>query len=466
MQVTVKNVEGGKATIEVVAEYSQYETLYKKAFNELAAKVSVPGFRKGHAPKDIVFARCNPSALEKAANAIIDETINKALAESKLDILPPDVDAISVSNFAPNKDENQVVYTVVAPVYPSVEKKDLKGVNLELVKCVVSDADVDSMLENLRKQHAKAQVTEGAEIAKGTVANIDFLGKKDGVPFEGGAATGYDLNIDTASMIPGFIDQLMGHKAGEEFTIECTFPENYHAEELKGAKATFDIKVNSVAVMTLPEVNEDFLKLFGFETKGVEAFKKSLRANLEQQASFNNDTFNLSLIGDALLEQYPDLTAPESLVLARAKSLVARQFGGKIDKKLLEIFVDSAKFQVEDQVNAQCAIRAAVAAFDLKVDISKEEFDAEVDKTAVSYEDAEEFKKAILADDDLRSHVYATAANHKVCTLLADLFNSSIVEKSFEEFQKLSQERDAKKEEQAGAKMKAYGEKMAAEKAE
>ena len=311
------------------------------------------------------------------------------------------------------------------------------------------------MIERLRQQQGKWQVVDGAVVDQDSTANIDFLGKKDGVPFEGGKAEGFNLNIKTAQMIPGFTESIIGHKAGDSFTIECTFPEDYHAEELKGAKATFDITVNSVSKQVLPEIDADFLKAFGFEDKGLDALKSSLKSNLEQQAEIGSTNYNITALMKAIATKYPDVVAPRAMVNYIAEQQLSRQFGGKLDDKLKNALLGGFAAQVEDQANEQCLLEGLIAAENFKVQVEDAEVDAQIAKAAISYDDPEEFKTEVRKDKELLENVVRAAGNVKLMNFLSGLVNANTADKSFEEFQKLREQQENTIQERARERMMA-----------
>lgn len=451
MQVNVTKVEGINASFEVQLPAEQFNTYVDKAFKKVAASVTIPGFRKGHAPRNVVLEaygqRINSEAIDNALNSSIQEAVKK----TELKVYPGSLNVTNITN----NESGDFVYTCECEIHPTVEKKDLKDVNVELVNVTVSDADVDAMIERLRQQQSKWQVVDGAVVDQDSTANIDFLGKKDGVPFEGGKAEGFNLNIKNAQMIPGFTESIIGHKAGDSFTIECTFPEDYHAEELKGAKATFDITVNSVSKQVLPEIDADFLKAFGFEDKGLDALKSSLKSNLEQQAEIGSTNYNITALMKAIATKYPDFVAPRAMVNYMAEQQLARQFGGKLDDKLKNALLGGFAAQVEDQVNEQCLLDGLIAAENFKVQVEDAEVDAQIAKAAISYDDPEEFKTEVRKDKELLENVVRAAGNVKLMNFLAGLVNANTADKSFEEFQKLREQQENAIQERARERMMA-----------
>lgn len=438
MQVNVIKVDGTAISFEVKLASNEFKAFRNAAFKRIADKASLPGFRKGHVPEAIVLKNYGDRIANEALNDAVNKTMPKALAETGHAVLARSVTVTGVNN-----NEDGLVFTCAGECIPVVTKKDLKRVNVELVKVGVCDADVDSVVERLRDQQAKWQVEDGAVVDDDSTANIDFLGKKDGVPFEGGAAKGYNLNIKTAQMIPGFIEQIKGHKAGESFTINVTFPDNYQAVELQGAAATFDITVNSVSKKVLPEIDNDFLKAYGFEDKGFDALKKSLRANLEQQSEISSMQYNLDSLISGIKEQYPEVAAPKSMVTELAEDMMSRQFSGQVNDQLKAALLGSFSVQAESRALEQILIDGLVKAENFVMELKPEDIDAQIEKAAIAYDDPEEFKTEVHKDKELLRGVSNAAANLKLTNFLANLVTTSTVEKSFDEFSKLLSEKDA-----------------------
>ena len=167
-------------------------------------------------------------------------------------------------------------------IYPEVELKGLESITVEQPTAEVTEADVDAMIETLRNQHATFEVADRAA-AEGDKAKINFVGSIDGEEFEGGKADDFELQLGSGRMIPGFESGVEGHKAGEEFNIEVTFPEDYHAENLKGKVATFAITLNEVQAANLPEVNDEFATLFGITEGGIDALRGEISKNMSRE---------------------------------------------------------------------------------------------------------------------------------------------------------------------------------------
>ncbi|MDY6035672.1 MAG: trigger factor, partial [Bulleidia sp.] len=249
---TLKEKSIGDLTVKIEGE--EWTKAVTKAFNKIAKNVTIKGFRKGQAPKALIERQVSDN--EKFLTAVDDhanEWLRAALQENDLNpISQPQLDVKSV-------DANGVELVYTFAVMPEVKLGDYKGLPYELEEVSVTKKEEEDELNRMREQYAEIQTKEG-KAEEGDTVNIDYEGFKDDVAFDGGKASNYDLVLGSHSFIPGFEEQLVGVKAGEEKDLSLTFPEDYHAEELKGAAVVFKVKVNEVKTKVLPEVNDDFAK--------------------------------------------------------------------------------------------------------------------------------------------------------------------------------------------------------------
>ncbi len=303
---TLKEKSVGDLTVKI--EGKEWADAVKKAFNKIAKNVSINGFRKGQAPKALIEKRVSDN--ERFITAVDDnanEWMRAALAAENLTpISQPQLDIKSI-------DANGVELVFTFAVMPEVKLGDYKGLEYNLEEVAVGDEEVDAELNRMREQYAEVQTKDGAA-AEGDTVNIDYEGFKDGVAFDGGKGTNYDLVLGSHSFIPGFEEQLVGVKAGEERELNLTFPENYHAEELKGAAVVFKVKVNEVKTKVLPEVNDDFAKdvnAAGVET--VADLKNMIRIRIEDGKKSQAENKADTALMDKLVEN-AEIDLPEVLV--------------------------------------------------------------------------------------------------------------------------------------------------------
>ena len=267
--------------------------------------VKVDGFRKGHVPEDVI---------EKTfADDIRDEILNRVIREEYAEVLKDKsfkpVSELQITDLKLEKDSLKVNLKVA--VFPEFDLPEYKGLNIELEKVEVSDEDVSSQLDKMLSRAKKYEKTIREEAKNGDIATIDFEGFVDGVAFEGGKAEGHKLELGSKTFIDNFEEQIIGHKVGEEFEVNVKFPEEYHAENLKGKPAVFKIKLHSLEEIVLPELNDDFAKENGADT--LEDLKTNVRANLLVEKENQAKNVKLSKIVEKIVDGV-NLEVPEILV--------------------------------------------------------------------------------------------------------------------------------------------------------
>lgn len=272
---TLKEKSVGDLVVTIDGE--TWTKAVNKAFNKIAKNVTLNGFRKGCAPKQLLEKKIGMQ--ERFYQAVEDNAndwMRTAMEENNLTPLTrPELDIKSIDG-----DHAELVFTFA--VYPEVNVKDYKGLPYEVKVEEVTEDDLNKEIDNLRERFADEEVVEG-EAADGDIVNIDYEGFKDDVAFEGGKADGYNLILGSHFFIPGFEEQLVGSKAGEEKDLHLTFPEEYHAEDLAGKEVVFKVKVNEVKRKVLPEVDDDFAKDVSIkDVETAEDLKKFLRERLEE----------------------------------------------------------------------------------------------------------------------------------------------------------------------------------------
>lgn len=444
MQVTVKNINATNDQLDVVVPVESVNEIYTATYNKIYKNARIDGFRKGHIPKSAFESMYGQRVKADALDELFNKFVPEALKQSEVDMISGSYP--SIVNVGKLEKDVEFTFSMTVDVYPVLESKDLKSVKTEAFTVKVSEDDLNKVVDQLRTQQAKLEPIDGGEVADGTVANIDFLGKKDGVPFSGGEAKGFDLDIDHAQMIPGFIENIKGHKAGEEFTINCTFPESYHVAELAGAAATFDIKVNSVSKYVLPELNEDFLKAFGYGDKGVEEFKSNLSQNIAQQGESVCVNLSIENIVEKIGELYGEIELPKALVQKEAERLLSSQLQmPKVDEKLKKALMASFVPLAEDRVRTQVLIHGILKNNNIDIVVNLEDIDAVINDLSVAYEDPEEYKNEIKKDKKAVTAMANIASERKLVKVLTDLTDCTVTEKSFNELKDLAAQFEADK---------------------
>lgn len=385
MQVSVETTSGLERRLTIAIPADKIQAEVDKRIVEVAPKVNLNGFRKGKVPASVVRQQYGPGIRQEVLGEMMSQSFQDAVIQEKL--RPAGQPAVEPKETDPKKDFS---FTATFEIYPELEVAPLTGVEVKKPITAIDASDVDSMIENLRKQQATFEEVDRAAKADDQV-NIDYKGLKDGEAFEGGTAEGSDLVIGSSRMIPGFEDGLVGLKAGDEKSLELSFPEDYHAEELKGAAVVFEVKVNSVKEQVLPELNAEFMEKYGAKDGDLEAFKADIEKNMQNQLKQALQTRVKSQVMDALLEKNT-IEVPKALVdqeINAMRQQMFQQFGGQaqnIDESMLpaELFSE----QATRRVSLGLLLSAVIENDEIKADDDKVR--AMVEEIASSYEAADE----------------------------------------------------------------------------
>ena len=389
-----------------VMEFSVSAEAFKKAENEAYKKnvksITVPGFRKGKAPKHIIETYYGKGVFfEDAINACIPEAFEEAVKEAGLDIVgSPSFDLVS--------EEGDIVLKATGFVKPEVSIDGYKGIEVEKKVDAVSDEDVDREVESVRKRNARTVDITDRAAAMDDICNIDYEGSVDGVPFDGGKGEGHDLKLGSGAFIPGFEEQIVGKNIGDEFDVNVTFPEEYHAKELAGKAAVFKTKLNSIKFEELPALDDEFAKdVSEFDT--LDEYKADLKSKMVKR----NEDRAEGALENALAEKLMELLVaeiPEPMFEAETENQVRdydtrlRQSGLDLNTYFkytgltLEALREQMRPMAEKQVKVRLALEkiAALEALEATEEAVEEEYKKISDTYNVPFE---EVKKMILADD-------------------------------------------------------------------
>ncbi|MEF2912793.1 MAG: trigger factor [Succinivibrio sp.] len=432
MQVSTEKKEGILNLITVTVPAEDVKSARSNVFKNYAKNAKIDGFRKGHIPTAVLEKNFSAQINGDTLDRVINDNIYEAILESKLKV----VDIVKV-DLKSGDATSEVVFEAEVEVYPELEFKALEDLKLKKIVSEINDADIDNMVETLREQQAKWQVKDDATVAEKTRASIDFLGRCEGVEFEGGKASDFTLTIGETSMIPGFTEQIMGHKAGDKFTINVKFPEEYHAENLKGKDAEFDITVNSVSVKVLPEVNEDFIKLFNLKDATMDTFRAELKKNMERELSRALSKKNSDLVFDALAAQYGEFDVPQQFVSEQHKAILAevenyfKQYGMK---SLPEQFKKNPQYLEDAKKRARLGVISSVVADNLNFkEASDAAVEAEINLIASAYDEPEKVVEQIKADKRSFAQFKAAAYEHELIAKIFEKAQDGEDKKSFSE---------------------------------
>ena len=402
-------------TIEVGAE--EFEAAVNKAYLKMRGKMNIPGFRPGKAPRKMIESMYGAEVFyEEAVNAVLPDAYESAVDEQKLEVVGyPQVEVESVG-------KEGAVFKCTVAVYPEVELGQYKGLEAVKAEVKVMAADVNARLKEMAERNSRLVAVERA-VKKGDTANIDFEGFDNGVAFEGGKGDAFDLEIGSGSFFPGFEDQLIGMKAGEEKDIDITFPENY-TPELAGKPVVFHVKVNEVKVKELPAIDDEFAKdVSEFDTL------KELKADIKKKMIEERTTAAQRAFEDVLMTKVAEgvkADIPEEMIELQAQQLVdgfkqqlAAQ-GIPYDQYLKMTGMEEAKIMADakepaaNQVKMDLAIRAIIKAEGLEV--SDEEVETEMKNVADKYGMDLDTVKKYLRTEDVKEQVM----REKVIKVVAD----------------------------------------------
>ena len=413
--MNVKSVEKQeKSTVELVIEIGkeEFEAAVEKVYKKQRGKISVPGFRKGKAPRKIIEGMYGSGVFyEDAINDLYPEAYAQAIEQEKLDAVAwPKVEIVDVG-------KEGLTFKALVTVRPEVKLGEYKGLTAEKAEVAISDEDVDNELKPFINRATRMVTVERAAETGDTVV-IDFEGFLDGKPFDGGKAEGHSLELGSGSFIPGFEEQLVGTKAGDEKELNVTFPEDYHAAELAGKPVVFKVKVHEVKAKELPEVDDEFAKdVSEFDT--LADFKKDLGEKLKER----RETQNQRDFEAALMEQVMDnmeVEIPDAMVEYEADNLVndmaqrIQAQGIPFDQYLamtgmtMDIMREQAKAAALERVRRELALGAIVAAENIT--ISDEELEEEYKRLAEQYHmDVDKVKAAVDAESIRKEQSYHKA---------------------------------------------------------
>lgn len=407
MAVKCEEVEKNLSKITFEVSVDEFEAAIDRAYNKNKSKFNIPGFRKGKAPKSIVIKNYTKAVFyDDALNDVLPGAYEAALKESGLDVVArPEFDVEEI------KDGEPVVFTALVTTRPDVKLGEYKGIEVEKVDYTVTDEDVDKEIESARAKNARMISVDDRAVEKGDTAVIDFEGFVDGVAFDGGKGENYDLEIGSNTFIPGFEDQLIGAKVDDLVDVNVTFPEEYHAEELKGKPALFKVKVNEIKVRELPELDDDFAsEVSEFETFA--EYKADVRVKLEEKAKENAEMEIQNAVVDKAIEN-AEFEVPAAMIDYQIDNMIndmAQQLayqGMSLDMYLqytgqtMDQMKEMYRERAEKQVNAGLVIDAISAAEG--IDVTGEELEMNLVDMAKKYNMEVDKLKELMSEAEIDS---------------------------------------------------------------
>ena len=411
--ISCEKLEKSMVELQFSIDAETFKSAVNAAFKREGKKYTVPGFRKGHAPRAMIEKMYGKDLFQyDAINDLFPENYEAAVKEAGIEVVGgPAPEVVSMS------EEEGVVLKVKVAVKPEVELGEYAGLTVNKDVKTVDEADVDAEIKRMQERNGRLLTRDG-EAQNGDTATIDFEGFVDGKAFEGGKAEHYSLVLGSGSFIPGFEEQVVGHKAGDEFDVNVKFPEEYQAEELAGKDATFKIKLHEVKYKELPELDDDFAKdVSEYDTLDElkDSIRKGIAANQEKQADqkLENDLIDQVVSG-------MQAEIPEAMVNARIEELVQdfqyriSQQGLKLEQYLqyMGMKMEQFKEQFREQADKQVKMRLAMEAIVAKegIETTAEEFEAEVKRIADAYQMEVEKVKSLIDETAVKKDLAVNKA--------------------------------------------------------
>ena len=423
MSLQVEKLEKNMAKLTIEASAEDFEKAIQKVYLKARGRINIPGFRKGKAPRKLIEKMYGTGVFyEDAANDLIPTAYAEALKDCDLEIVSrPEINVTQIESGKP------FIFTAEVAVKPEVTLGEYKGVEVEKSDVEVTDEDINKEVDKERENNSRTIDVDDRAVESGDIIKLDFDGSVDGVPFEGGKAENYTLTIGSGSFIPGFEDQLIGTKIGEEKDVTVTFPEDYHEKSLAGKEAVFKCKVNAISVKELPEADDEFAsEVSEFETlaeykedikkKLTEKKEKAARAKKEAQAiekAVENATME---IPDAMIDTQVQSMMEDFERRMQSQGLSLEQyfqFTGMDAKKMHDQMKPEALKRIQNSLVLEAVAKAE------NIEISDEKVDEEIAKMAEAYKMEVEKLKDLIGESE-KDQMKKDLAVQAAADLIAD----------------------------------------------
>ena len=405
MAVKSEQVEKNLVKLTFEVSYDKFEEGMNKAYRKNVKKYNIPGFRKGKVPKAVVEKYYTKAVFyDDAINYVLPDAYSAALEEADIDaVARPEIDVEEI------KDNEPVVFTALVTTKPEVKLGKYKGIEIEKIEHTVTDADVDKDIEATQKKNARVLSVEDRPVENGDIVVFDFEGFVDGVAFPGGKAEEYELEIGSGSFIPGFEEQMVGVKIGEDAEVNVTFPEDYHAPELAGKAAVFKIKVHEIKAREYPELNDDFAsEVSDFDT--MEEYRNDVRTRLEKAAEDRTKAETEDAIVDKAAEA-AEIDIPDAMIEAQIDRMV-NDFAQRLSYQgmNMEMYLqytgsNMEKFREGFKEQAQKQVRVSLVLEEIAktegIEANQEELDQKIADLGKQYNMETEKLQELLRPEDL-----------------------------------------------------------------
>ncbi len=423
MSLQVEKLEKNMAKLTIEASAEDFEKAIQKVYLKARGRINIPGFRKGKAPRKLIEKMYGTGVFyEDAANDLIPTAYAEALKDCDLEIVSrPEINVTQIESGKP------FIFTAEVAVKPEVTLGEYKGVEVEKSDVEVTDEDINKEVDKERENNSRTIDVDDRAVESGDIIKLDFDGSVDGVPFAGGKAENYTLTIGSGSFLPGFEDQLIGTKIGEDKDVTVTFPEDYHEKSLAGKEAVFKCKVNAITVKELPDADDEFAsEVSEFETLAEykEDIKKKLTEKKEKEARAKKEAQAVEKAVENATMEIPDAmidTQVQSMMEDFARRMQSQglsleqyfQFTGMDAKKMHDQMKPEALKRIQNSLVLEAVAKAE------NIEISDEKVDEEIAKMAEAYKMEVEKLKGIIGDSE-RDQMKKDLAVQAAADLIAD----------------------------------------------
>ncbi len=398
MRVSVETTSGLERKLTVGVPANDVDSAVDKKLADAAKNVRLPGFRPGKVPMKVMKQRFGSGVRQEVLGDVVNRSFQEAVMGESL--RPAGQPSIEIKNFESGQD---VEYVATFEIYPTVTLNEVKDFAVTKLVCDVGESDIDEIIEVFQKQQGQLVVVDRAA-EDGDTLTIDFEGSKDGEVFEGGTGTDTALELGSGRMIPGFESGLVGATAGEERVLELTFPEDYHAEDLKGAAVEFKVTVKEVKTLELAELNAELFASYGVEGDDVEAFRAEVRKNMERELKAAVDGHVKQQVMDAIIEAHPALEIPSSLISQEVDVLrgqMFQQFGGAVSPEMdLKSILPDEMFTERAETRVKLGLLVSELVQDLGVRAEPNKVRELIEDIASTYQDPTEVINWYYEDND------------------------------------------------------------------
>lgn len=423
MSVQVENLEKNMAKLTIEASAEDFEKAVQAAYQKNKNKITIPGFRKGKAPRVMIEKMYGAGIFyEDAANALIQSEYPKAADECGLEIVSqPEIDVVQIEKGKP------FIFTAEVAVKPEVTLGEYKGVEVPKSETEVTDEDIDAEIKKEQEKNSRTVTVEDRGAENGDITTIDFEGFVDGVAFEGGKGTDYPLTLGSGSFIPGFEDQLVGAKAGDHVEVNVTFPEEYQAAELAGKEAVFQCDVNKVETKELPELDDDFAQdVSEFDT--LAEYREDVKKNLTEKKEKEARAAKENAAVDKAIEN-AEMEIPDAMLNTQVRQMM-NDFASRMQSQGLTMeqyfqFTGMTAEKMQEEMKPQALKRIQTRlvlekiAETENIEVSEDEVNEEISKMAEMYKMEADKLKELLGDRELEQMKKGMAVQ-KAVTLVAD----------------------------------------------